>query len=80
MRLKDEPRPIFRRDLGKLGKPQRLRIRSIEGIGQRLLQAGDLGELGMARKRRIPLKVFRNVTAEIPHAALIGRVGGNIRI
>ena len=74
----DELRPELGRDLGELGEFQRLGVGPIEGVGQRLLQARDLGKLGMLGEAGVELEKLRNVAAEIPRALPVRRVGGDI--
>ena len=59
------------RNLGKRGKAQRLRLGSVEGIGEGFLERRDLGKLGMLGKGRIRPQEIRNVAAEIARASPI---------
>jgi hypothetical protein len=78
MRGKGELGPQLGCELGELGEFQRFGVGPIEGIGQRLLQARDLGKLGVLGEAAVGFEKFRYVATEIPRALPVRRVGGDI--
>ena len=78
MGRKDEARPILRRGRGEAFQAQWLGVRPVKGIAQRLLQTGNLGELGMLGVRIGVAKEPRHMAPEVPCVSPVGRVRGNI--
>ena len=78
MRLKDEVRPVLGLDCCQRLDAERRGVRSVEGIGQRLLELRDLGGLGMLGKRLAVPDEGGQVTPEPARAALVRRIGGDI--
>ena len=78
MRREDEARPSVRGKLGELREVERLGVGSIEGIGKRLLERGELGDLRVLGECPALGDEGGHVPAEPAGAPLIRRIAGDI--
>src|SRR3990170_4926106 len=78
MRLEDETRPRLGYERRERVDTKRLGVRPVEGIGERLLQLGELGDLSMFGVGLAFPHEGGKVTAEPPRTPLVRRIGGDI--
>ena len=71
MRLEDETRPSLGCDRRERFDAKRLGVRPVEGIGERLLQLGELGDLSMLGVGLAFPHEGGKVTPEPPRAPLV---------